>query len=75
MLVVRGRLRAYAWRVGGELDGGRASVPVRAMGRARLGPGAGGDQEKFLVAAVALRRLARTDFFPRKRGKWHSRSE
>jgi hypothetical protein len=40
VLGVRRRVRADAWRVGGELDGGGEALPVRALGRAWLGSGA-----------------------------------
>ena len=43
--------------MGGKLDGGGAHLPLRALGRSRLGPGAARDQHEFLVAAVALWRL------------------
>jgi hypothetical protein len=45
--------------MGGELDGGGSDLPLRAMGRAGLRSGAGEREIKFLVAAVALWRLAR----------------
>jgi len=50
-------LRAYARRVGGDLDGGGSDLPMRALGRAGLRSGAGEREDKFLVAAVALWRL------------------
>jgi threonyl-tRNA synthetase len=45
--------------VGGRLDGGGPDLSMRALGRERVGSSASNDQKQFLVAAVALWRLAR----------------
>jgi hypothetical protein len=57
VFVVHGGCDPCAWRMGRKLDGRCTHLPLRTLGRTRLGPGAARDQEKLLVAAMALRRL------------------